>query len=156
MTEWDWKRDHVCSDTRDHCVLTGRAEEELRCGFRQEPSIAFQRVKESWTFLGGCCQGILHIRSCCTQSFGTLFYHLPTVCESGFSALIAMKTKYRYKYKIKPSQDMRVSLSMCCVQRSRPSHQYHLLALKLEVVIKGLAHPKIKSLITHPHAVPTP
>lgn len=47
-----------------------------------------------------------HLQSCCAQSFLCPF--LPR-CKSGFSAVSAMKTKYRSRQQ--PSQDMWVTLS---------------------------------------------
>lgn len=127
MAEWDWIRDPFSSEARERCVLTGRAQEELidvasdrslQLLFRESKNLGqfWVFVAKEYPNLGAAALKVL-------VPFSTTY-----LCESGFSALTAMKTKYRSR--LQPSEDMRVSLSriiprldmLCSKKQAHPSH----------------------------------
>lgn len=107
MTEWDWILDPFRSEAREHCVLSGRAEEgvidvaldrSLQLLFRESNSLGqfWVFVAKKYPILGAAFKVLIPLST-------------TYLCKSGLSALTAMKTKYRSRPQ--PSQDILVSLS---------------------------------------------
>lgn len=121
---WDWVRDPFAPDATSD--LTGQAEEELldlscdrtlKVRFQQMPHADFcPTLSHEYPELTAKAMGIL-------LPFPTTY-----LCESSFSTLAAMKTKYRARLNVE--NDLRVCLSsisprinkICSEREAHPSH----------------------------------
>nr|XP_014354333.1 PREDICTED: zinc finger BED domain-containing protein 5-like [Latimeria chalumnae] len=126
FNENEWIRNPFVADCNSRSCLTAKEEEqllELSCDgglkleFKQEPLARFWlKIKEEYPDLTDKAIKVL-------MPFTTTY-----LCESGFSALVSMKTKYRNKLDVEG--DLRLKLSpilpnlhvLCAKKQAQPSH----------------------------------
>ncbi|KAJ8348816.1 hypothetical protein SKAU_G00274050 [Synaphobranchus kaupii] len=124
--DWDWVRDPFAPAATPSSVLTGKAEEELlevscdrtfKARFQQMSHVDFwPSLSQEYPELTAVAMKIL-------LPFPTTY-----LCESSFSTLTAMKTKYRARLHVE--NDLRVCLSsisprinrLCSERQAHPSH----------------------------------